>query len=775
MITRKRRLVWDIETDGLLHQLTRIHCLIIRDLDSRQTWRFRKNDVEDTIQEGIALLNDADLWVGHNLVGFDIYAMEKVFPGCFDLFEGTVRDTLVMARMLFSDVKEGDFRLWKRGDLAGELIGSQTLEAWGARLGFPKDDYSKRRKVYATELWNADPSLADAWPDLKAFIKHHTWDYWTQELDDYGVQDLDPTEALWLKIERVEVAEDAVKLEHMICDLMARVEQNGFNFNSDAARVLQVELTEEFTHLTGEAIEHFGKWMAAGKWLVTDKSTGFLDPSTNEKVSDGRTFAPRPEFGEDDTRSVWGEVTVPKRSIRFKPELVAAKGGDKEAGCAYCPVVLKEFNPNSRPMIVDRLTKVYEWEPQEFTEKNNPIVNDEVLRDLSDRIPICESLAEIFYYKKRLGQVCDGAEAWLNVVHADGRIHGRINPGGTVTNRATHSKPNIAQVPRVVSKKLAQWIEPDVGYKFVKGKIVYGLRDENGKVDLGREPTPLLGPNGKQIIGKPKLNKDGSYILDDKGEVVTKAEVVHGRAGLHGHDCRNLFGVPEGWVMLGADQKGIELRALAHAMWEFDGGAYAELLLKGDVHQAHADAMEIDRNTAKTFIYALLYGAADFKLGITINPSLMMYPAKAKALGGQMRERLMSRFPALKKLTKAVQKTAGHGYVLALDGRKLNVRAKHAALNTLLQGMGATLAKIWAVSFEAFMEEEGFVHGWDGDYAILAWVHDELQIALRDDPRVIEAAQRLIEEAATYSGERVDFKLAVEIDTKLGRTWSDTH
>lgn len=716
MKLRPRRLIWDIETDGLLHQLTRVHVLTIRDIDSNETFIFRNNDEEDTILEGIDMLNRAVLIVGHNIVGFDNYALWKVYGDRYAP-TGEMRDTLVLSRMFFADVKERDFRLWKRGELDGGLIGSHTLEAWGMRLGFPKDDYSKRRKELAKHNWEEDGEdgpLHEEFADLADYTHWMTWGFWNQDMEDYGVMDLDPTHALWLKCERTEWSEDAIRLEHMICDLMARVEQNGFPFDMPKARILEDELRVEHDRMAESAIEHFGRWLAPAKW-------------SKERL-------PREEFCEDDSREFWGEVNIPKRSVKFKDPMK----GDKVEGCAYCPIVLKEFNPNSRPMIVDRLKKIYGWEPQEFTEKQNPIVNDEVLRDLSAAkraetglpvIPIAEDLAEIFYYKKRLGQLADGAQSWIGSVRPDtGRIHARINPGGTVTNRASHSKPNIAQVPRVVIKKF------------------------------------------------PVLDEAGAEVLNDDGTPKMKGRLLKGRAGDHGWNCRDLFFVPDGWVLMGADQQGIELRALAHFMWQFDDGAYAKILLEADIHDAHTSAMQLDsRDKAKTFIYAMIYGAQDFKLGTVIDPSLALYPNKAKALGAQMRERLMSRYPALRLLIKSVQKESKAGYVEGLDGRKLYTRAKHSALNTKLQGCGATLAKIWAVSFESMMEEEGFVHGWDGDFAILAWVHDELQVAVRNNPAAIEAAERLLHESAKYSGERVGFKLPVEIGVKPGRTWADSH
>lgn len=775
--------MWDIETDGLLKELTRVHVLAIRDLDSRETFRFRRNDVEDTILDGIQMLNEAALLVSHNGIGFDNYALWKVYGDAFAP-TGQMRDTLIMSRMLFSDEKDRDFRRWKRGELDGKLIGSHTLEAWGMRLGFPKDEYSARMKERCKVWWDEDAErfaaltpddlqvfadegyphglvdgqepLAVQFKDLKAYTSWATWAYWTQEMEDYGAQDLDPTEALWRKIELVEWSEDAIVLEHMICDLMARVEQNGINFDIEGARVLEGLLRTEHDTKAAVAYEHFGKWLTAAKW---------------------HRDAPREEYGEDETRKIWGQVVVPKRSMKFKDPI--SKGGDKTEGCAYCPIVLKEFNPNSRPMIIDRLKVIYQWEPQEFTEKNNPVVNDEVLRDLGHTIPICTELAEIFYYKKRLGQLADGAESWITNCGADGRIHPRINPGGTVTNRASHSKPNIAQVPRVVFKKLLQWEEKGVEVRQgLDGKFIYGVtKIVDGVEVFDQNLTPLLDPDGHQFVGVPTVDKNtGEYVRDSEGKVKTKASLMKGRLGDHGWDCRRLFVAPPGWLLMGADQQGIELRALAHAMWEFDDGAYATILLEADIHDAHTAALELDsRDKAKTFIYALLYGAADFKLGTVIDPTLANNVNAATAAGARARDRLMHRFPALKMLTKAVQRSAKQGYVHGLDGRRLFTRSKHAALNTLLQGMGATLAKIWCVSFEAFMEDEGFVHGWDGDFVIVAWIHDELQVCVRDDERVKAAAERLITEAATYAGERVGFRLPVEINVKFGVNWSDTH
>lgn len=769
MKLRSRRLIFDIETDGLLHDpvpervISRIHLIGIRDIDTRETFIFRRNRSEDTIMRGIEMLNRAELIVGHNVVGFDLKAIWRIYGDAFDP-RGRVRDTMVMSRMLFSDERERDYRRWKRGELDGGYIGSHELGAWGQRLGLPKDDYSKRRKELANSRWKERLPETEDFDSFEDYAHWLTWGRWNQDMEDYLWTDLDATEGLWRKIEQVPWSEQATILEHRVHELMERVQENGFPFDQEGGVKLAEDLHRVHDEKAAAAIEHFGYWWVPGKWLEIGKATTYTAPETGKQEKNQVAYRPREAFGETRERTHWGEVNVPSRSIRYKPDADGKpKQADREAGVPFCPIKVVEFNPNSRPQIINRLMKVYGWEPQEFTEAGSPSVGDEILRNLASSkreedglpvIPIAEELAEIFYYEKRLGQLANGPQAWLKkaIEWGDGRVHPRIIVGGTVTNRASHSSPNIAQVPRVVFKKPDQWVD--------EAKTI-----------------PLLGPDGKQIKGRPVYEDDGvTFKLDDNGEVVTKKVLMKGRDGDHGWDCRNLFYVPEGWTLMGADQKGIELRALGHYMAEFDGGEYGRLVVEADPHDLHQRVMELDsRDTAKTVIYALIYGAQDFKLGSTVDPALELYPQKAKALGMEMRKRLMTRIPALGAVSKAVMREAKKGFVTALDGRHLFVRAKHSALNTLLQGAGATIAKQWCVNFEDLMEEAGLKHGWDGDFAILAWVHDELQVAVRDDPAIREIAQRCIVQAAHDAGAIFNFRLPVDVDTKFGRTWAETH
>jgi len=102
----------------------------------------------------------------------------------------------------------------------------------------------------------------------------------------------------------------------------------------------------------------------------------------------------------------------------------------------------------------------------------------------------------------------------------------------------------------------------------------------------------------------------------------------------YGSECRSLFYAPHGWVQIGCDASGLELRGLGAQLAYFDGGEYAKLVsTEGfDIHTYNAKLFGIFngegkiqkkiREQAKTLIYAVLYGAGAKKLGTILNSSM---------------------------------------------------------------------------------------------------------------------------------------------------------
>jgi len=98
------------------------------------------------------------------------------------------------------------------------------------------------------------------------------------------------------------------------------------------------------------------------------------------------------------------------------------------------------FNPASRQQIGEKLIELG-WKPKKFTPTNQPVVDEGTLAGAN--FPEAKLIAEYLMLQKRVAQV----ESWMDAVGKDGRVHGKVITNGAVTGRATHSKPNMAQIP----------------------------------------------------------------------------------------------------------------------------------------------------------------------------------------------------------------------------------------------------------------------------------------------------------------------------------------
>lgn len=232
-----------------------------------------------------------------------------------------------------------------------------------------------------------------------------------------------------------------------------------------------------------------------------------------------------------------------------------------------------------------------------------------------------------------------------------------------------------------------------------------------------------------------------------------------------GKECRSLFKPPQGYVMVGVDASGLELRCLAHFMARWDDGAYAKEVLHGDIHTANQKAAGLtERNQAKTFIYAFLYGAGPEKIGSIVG--------KGRAAGLALRNRFLKQTPAIAELAAAVQKKASATKTLkGLDGRTLSVRSAHSALNTLLQSAGALVMKKALVLLDGTLQSEGYTPG--VDYEFLLNIHDEFQIAAK--PEIADHVASTSVQSIQRAGQAFNFRCRLDGEAKVGTSWADTH
>ena len=230
-------------------------------------------------------------------------------------------------------------------------------------------------------------------------------------------------------------------------------------------------------------------------------------------------------------------------------------------------------------------------------------------------------------------------------------------------------------------------------------------------------------------------------------------------------EFRSLFIVPEGKCLVGCDASGLELRCLAHYMYPWDNGKYADQILEGDIHTQNMEAAGLtDRSQAKTLIYAIVYGAGDAKLGEIVGGGMKE--------GRALRKRFMDNTPALKKLTDAVKhKAKTEGTLVGLDGRTLYCRSQHSALNLLLQSAGALLMKTATVILADLCAGAGLTR--PDDWALVAHVHDEFQIECLDEaaPLIATTAVKAIHQA----GYAFSFNMPLDGEATIGENWWETH
>lgn len=382
--------VFDLESDGLLDTITRIHCMVLIDVETEEVHRFSPNN----IRSGLEMIEQADKLIAHNGINFDYPAVRKLFP---ELKLPPIIDTIVLARLMFAELKviDKEARLRKKDyPLPPKLTGSHSLKAWGYRLGELKGDFGE------TTDWSA----------------------YTPEMLEYCVQDCWVTLKLYRYLMEQDFAPEAIRLEHEFATIISRQMIRGWKFDEEAASRLYAELVGKRAEIKEQMSQVFGGWwedMKTPEWYEAIAGNYFLKAPTKTAL-------------EKKIRSEILDATLRKAAI---------------ASITMGPMKRKHtpFNPSSRQHIYRVFKEKYNWKPQVFTDNGEPKVDDEVLA----KLPYEEAkiLAEYFMLDKRIGQIAEGTQGWLRLVTKEGRIHGSVNTNGAVTGRCTHSHPNVAQTP----------------------------------------------------------------------------------------------------------------------------------------------------------------------------------------------------------------------------------------------------------------------------------------------------------------------------------------
>jgi DNA polymerase I-like protein with 3'-5' exonuclease and polymerase domains len=250
---------------------------------------------------------------------------------------------------------------------------------------------------------------------------------------------------------------------------------------------------------------------------------------------------------------------------------------------------------------------------------------------------------------------------------------------------------------------------------------------------------------------------------------------------------RQVFIAREGWVMVGCDSKGNQMRQLAARMGDEE---FTYAVLNGtkeegtDLHSLNQKRSGApSRGAAKNFFYGcILFGAGDAKTATMLGVS--------KDEAAQIKARYLEELPALtnviEKLAAGWKETATRyfnsrwntmeyrgGYIRGLDGRPIQVEFEKDLLVYALQSdeaihMGLAYCLVHDIAKSA---GENFVLG--KDWNMLFWMHDEFQMECR--PEIADWLAGIASQAIREAGQRLGIECPHDGDAASGRSWYDTH
>ena len=316
--------------------------------------------------------------------------------------------------------------------IIGHNVIAYDLRVLHKLLGFDSTTARVTDTLVLSRLYNPSLEGGHSLREWGLRLKLHKGDYddWsklTEEMITYCVQDVEVTHAVlnWLTRKLAPFGDESIEMEHSVQKVIATQIENGWLLDQKQAIDLLGTLYEKKFEL-------------------------------ETRVRD--TFKPLPVFIKEIVPKYKKDGSLSNVGLKFLGDSYALVSG------SFSRVDYPDFNLGSRQQI-GKYLQWFGWQPKDFTEHGQPIVDEKVLSNVED-IPEAQLIGEFLLVQKRIAQV----ESWVDAVEDDGRVHGYVNSIGAVTGRMTHSSPNMAQVPAGYSpygkECRACWVVPK-GYKLV--------------------------------------------------------------------------------------------------------------------------------------------------------------------------------------------------------------------------------------------------------------------------------------------------------------------
>jgi DNA polymerase I - 3''-5'' exonuclease and polymerase domains len=741
----KKRCLVDLESSALLSQMldyrtlpyklrkdAKLWCVVVTDLETKESNVAVGNQI--TKQWMQDALKDYDFIILHNGHKFDLivlwlfgvleYSIGYLNESdtCFGR-EVQFVDTLILSRIANPD-----------------RFGGHSLHAWGVRLGNYKTDF--RQQCIETGV------IEKGSPKASEFLQY------TPLMTEYCIQDTlvtgDTYEELVKELSGWDGWKQAIKLEHKLADLSVRRETFGFWFDKESALKCLEDLTVKMQELT-------------------DKVNPLLPeiPLSKGKLDD--YTPPKNQFKADGTPTV--------HMVRFVQRL-GAKVEDNQLfyeGNWYTLPLTEPLKTTAKATIDDMdAVKMHlidlGWEPTEWKERD--LTKDSKKQNLSIEKRV--KALDRWYSETMAGKYKKARLAIVGDKDTYNKLRRRLNENKPVR------VPTSPAVRVGVEKELCPHL-------LELGDKVAFARDFADYLTYRHRKSSIAGGDIEEMDFDEDIPNTGflSMYREEDGRIPTPAIEIGAAtnryrhigvanipraSSTYGKEMRSLFGCGEGYVQLGFDFSSLENRVQGSYVFNgTDGQLLAKQLIADkpdDLHTINGQKLGISRTDAKSFTYAILYGASAKKVSKMLSCTM------------ERAEQLVTEFweavPALNELKQQKEQEwlqTGKKYIRGVDGRKINIRSQHSILNALFQSGGVICTKYTTVFLLEQLEKQGYcIDCFKGvpDVAEMISYHDESQLAVR------QALTQFI--PFETEGEGKEFISSVSLDYQLsalseGKSW----
>ena len=871
------RYIVDAETNGLLHELDVVHCIVLKNIDTGDVLSCADQPGYPSIERALDYLSEATEIIGHNVINFDLRALNKVYPSLALDPNCDIYDTLNMSRLLWPELEPVDRAKFSHID--SKFIGRHSLAAWGERLGVAKIKFKEESKKTTENVWA----------------------HWSQSMSVYCEGDVAVTHELYDYLQTQEADPRSVKLEHEFAKVMALQESFGFPFNEKAAFALVNTLKAERSELDEQLQEVFLPVVEnrvstkTGKPLKS-KVTVFNPASRQQTAERLQACYPEIVFNstekgnvkvDDDVLELLGEK-YPEAKILARYQLlnkrIAQIADGKEAWLKHCQLY---GDGRIHGSVVTNACISGRCSHKRPNMAQIPSVGHAYGSE-------CRSL---FYAPE--GWVLVGADAsglelralGAMLAHFDGGDYARLvsNPDRDVHFHnaclfGIHSADlPIDKTTRDLSKRLIYCVPVDTtqvltktGWKTYEqlqvGELVLTYNQEKNikewkpilhivdayedevwemshnhsyKVQATADHRWYVNKRTMSKTGKSWSLKNGRYMtpmVETTAEINTESNIIV-NAPLAEEDYEGIsvdwdwpkygtnwtekilqmnstqrrawlsgFMLADGhqiikpnqkirWVISQLKNEHYEAALLA-AYLEFNGHLYVSQGLQPNGKtkmqitistRGHVTGQKLKKEyIGKKKVFCISTENESFVMRqgetITITGNCILYGGGAKKTGSivvpneseqtqyEIGKKTIDTFyknlPAIKQLKDLIDKRiAERGYLVGIDGRRLQIRSRHSALNQLLQSTGAIAVKKATTILYNDLINKGLK--WGKDFGFVAHIHDEIQALVKPEYAVLY--KDLAIDSFRKSGEYFNLKCPMTGEARVGQNWMETH